>query len=64
MVKIGDKIKIIKMKDEPHYKDKIGVVQHIDSLNQIHGSWGGCALIPEIDEFIILENENNEPNFN
>jgi hypothetical protein len=60
VIKIGDKIKIIRMKDEPHYKDKIGVVQHIDSLNQLHGTWGGLALIPEVDEFILIDNENDD----
>ena len=29
-IKIGDTIKIINMKDEPHYKDREGVVTHID----------------------------------
>ena len=28
MIKIGDKIRIISMKDEPQYKDKEGVVTH------------------------------------
>ena len=52
---IGDKIKIIHMKGEPHYKDREGIVTHIDDAEQIHGTWGGCAVIPEIDEFIILD---------
>lgn len=51
MIKIGDKIRIISMKDEPQYKDKEGVVTHIDDAGQIHGTWGGCALIPGVDEF-------------
>lgn len=42
------------MKDEPHYKDREGVVTHIDDAGQIHGTWGGCAIIPEIDTYVIL----------
>lgn len=53
-VKKGDKIKIINMKGEPQYAGKEGVVQDIDGIGQIHGTWGGCALIPEEDDFIVL----------
>ena len=55
-VKIGDIIKIIKMEGEPQYTDREGVVTHIDDAGQIHGTWGGCAIVPEIDDFIILGN--------
>lgn len=57
-VKVGDVIRIINMKGEPHYNGKEGVVDHIDSMNQIHGTWGGLALIPEEDEFVIIEKED------
>ena len=53
-VKVGDKIKIINMKDEPQYTGKEGVVEFIDDEGQIHGTWGGCALNPKIDEYQIL----------
>ena len=56
-VKIGDKIRIMDMKGESHYNGKEGVVEHIDSMNQIHGSWGGLAIVPEEDEFEILNND-------
>lgn len=52
---VGDKIKIINMQGEPHYKDREGIVTHIDDASQIHGTWGGCALIPKIDVYIILK---------
>ena len=54
MVKVGDKIVIIRMEGEPEYNGKIGIVEFVDDIGQIHGSWGGCALIPEIDEFEIV----------
>lgn len=55
-VKVGDRIKIIQM-DDNHGKDiqaaqmngKEGIVHHIDSLGQLHGTWGGLAIIPEKD---------------
>ena len=55
MVKVGDKIKIILMVGEPQYSGKIGIVEHIDDIGQIHGSWGGCALIIGIDKFEIVD---------
>ena len=58
-VKIGDTIKIIKMEGEPQYTDREGVVTHIDDAGQIHGTWGGCAIVSEVDEFIILDDTTN-----
>ena len=55
---IGDKIKIIHMKGESHYKGREGIVTHIDDAGQIHGTWGGCALIPKIDTFVILNRDS------
>ena len=57
-VLIGDRIKIIKMEGEPQYTNREGVVTHIDDAGQIHGTWGGCALIPEIDTFVILNRDS------
>lgn len=54
MVKVGDFIKIIEMLGEPHYTGKTGVVEHIDSLGQLHGSWGGLAVQPENDRFEVI----------
>ena len=55
MVKVGDKIRIIYMEGEPQYSEKEGVVRTIDDMGQIHGSWGGCAVIPGVDEFEVIE---------
>lgn len=60
-IKIGTKIKIINMNNEPQYNGKIGIVTFLDSMNQIHGTWGGCALL-ETDEFTIIENCDEENN--
>ena len=54
-VKVGDTIHIVSMKDEPRYTDKEGVVDHIDAIGQLHGTWGGLAVIPGEDEFYVVE---------
>ncbi len=53
-IKIGDTIKIINMEGEPQYTDREGIVTHIDDAGQIHGTWGGCALIPDIDTYVVV----------
>ena len=55
--KIGDKIRIISMNGEPRYAGKEGIIHTIDSLGQLHGSWGGLAVIPGEDSFEIIEEE-------
>ena len=60
MVKVGTKIQIIDMFGEPDYSGKIGVVERIDDIGQLHGTWGGCAVNPEIDEFIEIEEDLND----
>lgn len=53
-VKIGDKIRIIYMSGEPRYTGKEGIIRSIDDIGQLHGSWGGLAVIPGEDEFEII----------
>lgn len=55
MPKIGDKLKILHMEGEPHYTGKVGTVTHIDSIGQIHGTWGGLAIQPEHDSWEVIE---------
>jgi hypothetical protein len=52
---VGKKIRIIDMKGEPQYSGKEGVVKFVDDMGQLHGSWGGCAIQPENDDFEIVE---------
>ena len=49
----GDTIRIIEMKGEPRYTGKIGTVELIDDIGQIHGTWGGCAIQPEQRKVIL-----------
>jgi hypothetical protein len=57
MAKVGDEIVIIEMTGEPQYTDICGQVEHIDDAGQLHGTWGGCALIEGEDNFIVIEEE-------
>ena len=57
-VKVGDSILIINMEGEPDYCGRKGKVDHIDSLGQLHGTWGGLAVIPGVDKFDILTDES------
>lgn len=55
-VKPGDNLRILKL-DDPYdksYSGREGTVTHIDDLGQIHGTWGGLALIPQEDKYILI----------
>ena len=61
-VQIGDIIRIIRMEDAggrdtktKDYEGRSGTVEFIDSIGQLHGTWGGLAIIPEVDEFEIVQ---------
>lgn len=53
-VQVGDKVDIYSV-DDPYvdYSGKTGVIEHIDDAGQLHGTWGGCALVPGVDKFRV-----------
>lgn len=53
--KVGDRIRIIRMAGEPQYSGREGLITNIDDIGQLHGTWGGCAVILEEDDIEILE---------
>ena len=69
-VKAGTVIRIIRMDDNapsfafsggkdpsaPGYNRKEGTVNFIDDEGQLHGTWGGLAVIPGLDQFEIIKN--------
>ena len=55
MVNIGDRIRIEYMEGEPQYTGREGKVTSIDGIGQLHGTWGGLAVIPEADVFTIID---------
>jgi len=60
--KIGDKIVIKGFKGDEQSADdyigKTGVVESIDDIGQIHGTWGGLGLLPEDDYEVLAEGES------
>lgn len=60
MVEIGDTLRIDYMEGEPQYGGKVGTVEFIDGIGQIHGTWGGCAVVPNIDSYTILKKRDEQ----
>ena len=52
---IGKKIRIIYMKGEQDYEGREGVVEYCDDIGQLNGTWGGLAVNPKCDKFMICE---------
>ena len=57
----GTKIRIIKVEDQngndwqaSMMNNKTGVVDYIDDAGLLHGSWGGLAILPDVDEFEVI----------
>ena len=57
---IGKKIRIINMRGEPDYAGREGIIEHIDGLGQLHGTWGGLAILPFQDIYEFVGGDNNE----
>lgn len=36
-----------------NYNGKTGEIEYIDDAGQLHGTWGGLAVLPDVDEFEI-----------
>ena len=61
-MKVGDKIRVIRM-DDGNGKDPyvhrmngvVGAISHIDDMGQIHLEGYGLAIIPEVDEFEVIQ---------
>lgn len=54
------KIRIIHMEGEPQYDGKEGIVESVDDEGQLHGTWGGCAVNPEVDTYEVLDGTEAE----
>lgn len=54
---LGRTIEIVNLADEPFvsYSGRTGLVEYIDDIGMLHGTWGSLAIIPEADEFIVLD---------
>jgi hypothetical protein len=58
---IGKMIVIVYMEGEPHMTGRLGEVTHVDDANQLHGTWGGLALQPNHDQFIVVQQQERGP---
>ena len=61
-MKVEDKIRVIRMDDcngtDPavhRMNGVVGVISHIDGMGQIHLEGYGLAIIPEVDEFEVIQ---------
>ena len=56
-VRSGTRIRITKLDDpfDDSYPGREGEIKYIDDAGQLHGTWGFLAVIPESDEFIVLQ---------
>jgi len=52
--KVGDKIRIVEMVGEPQYSGKVGTIDYIDDIGQIHGTWGGVAVHADEDTIELV----------
>ena len=37
------------------YVNREGVITSVDDIGQLHGTWGGLAVIPEVDRFFVIQ---------
>lgn len=52
---LGKRIRINHLNGEDkRYDGKEGDVCFVDGIGQLHGTWGGLAVIPEEDDFEII----------
>jgi hypothetical protein len=57
--RVGDTIKIISFSGDCYESERrligiTGVVEYIDDMGAIHGTWGSLALLPE-DNYIVID---------
>jgi len=52
----GKKIRIISLSDpwDSTYPGREGIVEFVDDMGQLHGTWGGLAVIPGEDSFEVI----------
>ena len=52
---IGKKVRIIHLSGEDNrYDGKEGIVERIDDMGDLHGTWGFLAIIPEEDAWRVI----------
>ena len=57
---VGKLLVIVQMKGEPKYWGRIGRIKHVDGAGQLHGTWGSLAVVPGVDKYFILKENDDE----
>ena len=58
---VGMVIFIIHIVDDAEdYYERVGTITHIDDIGQLHGTWGSLALVPDLDNFIVVEEQDTQ----
>jgi len=55
---VGTKIKIISLEDpytRESYNGREGEVTFIDDLGNLFGTWGSLAVIPGVDDYVVIK---------
>ena len=52
---VGKTVRIVSMDGEPQYAGKTGTVTFVDDAGQLHGTWGGCAIVPGTDDYQVVD---------
>lgn len=52
--KVGDKIRIVEIVGEPHYNGSEGVIERIDDMGQLVGTWGGLRVHADEDAIELV----------
>lgn len=55
MFEVMNFVIIDEMEGEPQYKGKCGFIEKIDDMGQLHGTWGGVAINPEVDKIRVYK---------
>ena len=54
--KVGQQIHINHLQGEDNrYDGREGIIMKIDGIGQLHGTWGSLAVIPQQDDFYIMD---------
>ena len=53
---VGKKVRINHLAGEDkRYDGREGIVERIDDMGDLHGTWGGLAIIPDEDDFSVID---------
>jgi hypothetical protein len=55
------KIRIVSMHGHPDMAGRRGYASFIDSLGQIHGTWGRLPISPSMDSFVVVDRRPGIP---